>query len=101
MDVVKGFKPERWLNPSTRPSEFMPFGYGSRYCLGSNLAIAEMKVFLALLARRVDFDLVNMSKDHVTWKKMSIIPKPEDGTVIAPRLTSFSNVDELTSVLAA
>jgi cytochrome P450 len=26
MDVVKGFNPERWLNMSTRPSEFMPFG---------------------------------------------------------------------------
>jgi len=101
MDVVKGFKPERWLNPSTRPSEFLPFGYGPRYCLGANLALAEMKVFLALLARRVDFDLVNMSKDHVTWQKLSIIPKPEDGAVIAPRPSSFSNADELTSVLVA
>jgi cytochrome P450 len=84
MDVVKGFKPERWSSDSTRPSEYMPFGYGARYCLGANLAIAEMKVFFALFARRVEFDLVNMSKDHVTWQKNTIIPKPEDGTVIAP-----------------
>jgi cytochrome P450 len=83
MDVVKGFKPERWLNISTRPSEFMPFGYGSRYCLGANLAMAEMKVFLSLFARRVDFRLVSMSEDHVTWQTRSIIPKPEDGSVIA------------------
>jgi hypothetical protein len=44
--------------------------------------MAEMKVFLALFARRVDFDLVNMTPEHVTWKKASIIPKPEDGAVI-------------------
>lgn len=94
MDVVKGFKPEQWLNPSTRPSEFMPFGYEPRYCIGANLALAEMKVFLALLARRVDFDLVNMSKDHVTWQKLSIIPKPEDGAVIAPRPSSYYNAGE-------
>jgi cytochrome P450 len=89
MDAVKGFKPERWLSDSTKPSEFMPFGYGPRYCLGANLAIAEMKVFLSLFARRVDFDLVNMSKEHVAWQKWSILPKPEDGSVIAPRLSSW------------
>ena len=48
-----------------------------------NLAMAEMKIFLALFVRRVDFDLVNMSADHVTWKKASIIPKPQDGAVIS------------------
>jgi cytochrome P450 len=89
MDAAKGFKPERWLSDSTRPSEYMPFGYGARYCLGANLALAEMKVFLALFARRVDFDLVNMNKDNVTWQRMSIIPKPEDGTVIAPRKSTW------------
>lgn len=87
MDVVKGFKPERWLDMATRPSEFMPFGYGPRYCLGANLAIAEMKVFLSLFARRVDFKLVNMSKDHVSWQARSILPKPEDGSVIAANPT--------------
>jgi cytochrome P450 len=90
MDAVKGFKPERWLSESTKPSEFMPFGYGPRYCLGANLAIAEMKVFLSLFARRVDFDLVNMSKDNVTWQTKSILPKPEDGSVIAPRPSSLN-----------
>jgi cytochrome P450 len=82
MDIVKGFKPERWLDDSTKPTEYMPFGYGPRFCLGYNLAMAEMKVFLALLARRVDFNLVNMNQDNVTWKKASIIPKPEDGAVV-------------------
>lgn len=31
MDVVKGFKPERWLDEATKPTEYMPFGYGPRY----------------------------------------------------------------------
>lgn len=83
MDIVKGFKPERWLSEGTKPSEFIPFGFGPRYCLGANLANAEMKVFLALLARRVDFNLVNMTPENVTWKKASIIPKPEDGAVVS------------------
>ena len=48
MDIVKGFKPERWLSNEKTPTEYMPWGYGARYCLGANLAIAEMKTFLAL-----------------------------------------------------
>ena len=83
MDIVKGFKPERWLNEDTKPTEYMPFGVGPRFCLGYNLAMAEMKVFLALFARRVDFDMTNTTAENVEWKKISIIPKPKDGALIS------------------
>ncbi|KAL7470714.1 hypothetical protein ACHAXS_010982 [Conticribra weissflogii] len=90
MDVAKGYRPERWLNHDTKPTEFIPFGYGPRYCLGANLALAEMKAFLALFARRVeDFELVNMTPENVTWKKASIIPKPSDGAVV--KVTGLSD----------
>jgi len=84
MDVEKGFRPKRWLDSSTRPAaEFMAFGWGPRYCLGATLAMAEMKMFLAIFAREIaKFDLVN-NKDIVEWKRMSIIPKPNDGTIIS------------------
>jgi len=83
MDIVKGFKPERWLDDKTKPTDYIPFGVGPRYCLGVNLALAEMKVFLALFARRVDFDLTNTTPDNVEWKNFSIIPKPRDGALIS------------------
>ncbi len=81
MDIYKGFKPERWLDEDTKPSAWMAFGHGPRFCLGYNLARAEMKIFLALVARNVEFSLVNGTKD-IKWQKMSIIPKPKDGTLI-------------------
>ncbi len=83
MDVARGFKPERWMDDDTKPTEYMPFGVGPRYCLGVNLALAEMKVFLALFARRVDFDMTNTTPENVEWKKISIIPKPKDGALIS------------------
>jgi cytochrome P450 len=47
------FNPDRMLRPEGRaPGDQMPFGYGSRYCLGAYLAQAEMKAFLALYAQR-------------------------------------------------
>jgi cytochrome P450 len=83
MDIRKGYVPERWLDKSTRPSEdFIPMGAGPRYCLGSTLAYTEMKVFLSVLARNVDFELVN-PQDQIIMKRMSIMPKPADGLPIA------------------
>jgi len=47
-----------------------------------------MKVFLATLARRMDFaladDALKTSQD-VEWKRMSIIPLPKDGVPIVVR----------------
>jgi retinoid hydroxylase len=88
MDVMKGFQPERWLSEETEPVDYVPMGAGPRYCLGSNLAYVEMKVFLAVLARSLDFELVrvaNESTEGLVWKRMSIIPKVENGVPVRVR----------------
>ena len=36
---------------------FMPFGAGSRKCVGDQFALLEAAVALAMLARRFDFEL--------------------------------------------
>ena len=86
MDVYDGFRPERWLQPETTPSEYIPFGAGPRYCIGYHLAMAEMKIFLALLARRIAaFELQNyacVTKKPVLWNPGTIMPRPLDGVPI-------------------
>jgi cytochrome P450 len=52
------------------------------------LAVAEMKIFLALFARRVDFDMTNTTPENIEWKRLSIIPKPMDGALISVRSIS-------------
>eukprot|EP00878_Enallax_costatus_P041537 GHUV01048343.1.p1 GENE.GHUV01048343.1~~GHUV01048343.1.p1 ORF type:complete len:522 (+),score=119.33 GHUV01048343.1:83-1648(+) len=50
------FSPERFLALKGQKRGWqMPFGHGSRHCLGYTLAMAEMRVFLALLARGYNF----------------------------------------------
>jgi len=86
MDMKLGFDPDRWLSDSTRPTEYIPFGVGPRYCLGAELAMVEMKVFLASLARRIDFDLVNWTIDTpILFKPNSLTPCPIDGVEIRIR----------------
>ena len=45
----KQFKPERFLERQFSPYEFMPFGGGSRRCIGAALAMFEMKLVLATI----------------------------------------------------
>lgn len=81
MDIEKGFIPERWLDESTKPLEWIPFGEGRHRCIGERLAMAEMKVSLAMLARKVDYSLMN-SSDSIAWKTDTIMARPSDGVEV-------------------
>ncbi len=46
------FVPERWQSADPGPYEYLPFSAGPRMCLGSNLAMIELKVVLAHVLQR-------------------------------------------------
>lgn len=46
------FMPERWLTIKPSPYEYLPFGGGSRLCLGSTLALSIMRGVLPTILRR-------------------------------------------------
>lgn len=86
MNLSTGFRPSRWLDPSTRPGkEYVPFGAGPRKCPGILLAKTEMKTFLALFARSVRYELAmgideNRPIDsQIEWKQLNSVPIPENG----------------------
>ena len=85
MSITKGFNPDRWLDDTTRPKDdYIPFGSGPRYCLGATLAMAEMKIFLAIMARKLNFDLVgDVDGDNIVWKRSDLIAIPKDGVVVS------------------
>lgn len=51
------FKPERWLAESHLAYEFMPFSAGPRYCIGTSLAMMQLKIALSMLLQRYSFTL--------------------------------------------
>jgi unspecific monooxygenase len=51
------FKPERFLERQYSPSEYFPFGGGSRRCLGYALAQLEMKLVLATILSKYELAL--------------------------------------------
>jgi cytochrome P450 len=63
------FRPERWLEPDAREKldpYYIPFGRGSRSCVGINLAYAELyTVFAAVIRRFPTLRLYDTSPEDV------------------------------------
>jgi unspecific monooxygenase len=55
---ARQFKPERFRDRQYSPSEYLPFGGGSRRCLGYALAQLEMKLVLATVLSNYELALV-------------------------------------------
>lgn len=53
----KQFRPERFLERQFSPYEFLPFGGGSRRCIGAALAMYEMTLVLHTLLTRCELQL--------------------------------------------
>ena len=53
----KTFRPDRFLERSFSTTEFMPFGGGSRRCVGAALAIAELAIALGTWIKQGEFTL--------------------------------------------
>ncbi|NHN48485.1 cytochrome P450 [Halostella sp. JP-L12] len=73
-DDPESFRPGRWTDDGSdadaaggsdsRPEyAFCPFGGGPRHCIGMRFATMELKLAMATLARRVEFDRVTETVD--------------------------------------
>lgn len=58
------FKPERFLDRQFSPFEYLPFGGGSRRCIGMAFALFEMKVVLSKILSHVELVLANTRLVH-------------------------------------
>ncbi|KAF8007577.1 hypothetical protein BT93_K1546 [Corymbia citriodora subsp. variegata] len=72
------FKPERFKDGVSEackhPQGYVPFGYGSRLCLGQTFAMLEMKIVLALILSRFSF-LLSPEYQHSPVFRMVLTPE--------------------------
>lgn len=71
------FDPRRFVGKKLTPQEFFPFGGGVRRCIGMQFALYEMKMVLARLAARCDFELD--PKHALGMERRSITITPSNG----------------------
>lgn len=70
----KKFRPERFLERQFSPYEFIPFGGGTRRCIGMALAQFEMKLILARILSNLDLNLV--TEGEVKPKRRGVVTGP-------------------------
>ncbi|KAM0424925.1 hypothetical protein ACHAPT_009726 [Fusarium lateritium] len=73
------FRPERWLDPSEEQlrrmaSYLMPFGVGSRTCIGRHISMLEISKLLPVLVQRFEFEMVGGEEGWKTRNHWFVMP---------------------------
>jgi cytochrome P450 len=84
------FRPERWLDTAgavrkAGTYEWIPFGGGIRRCLGAALAMAEMRVVLTTMARRLDLEADRPEPERAHHRNVTMIPSRGGRVVVRAR----------------
>jgi cytochrome P450 len=84
------FRPERWLDSDGRAVkpgtyEWIPFGGGTRRCLGAALAMVEQRVVLREMARRLDLEAPDARPERPRHRNVTMIPARGGRVVIRAR----------------
>lgn len=80
------FRPERWHGHKPGTYEWIPFGGGIRRCLGASLAMAEQRVVLEAMARRLDLEADRPEPERARHRNVTMIPARGARAVIRRRL---------------
>jgi cytochrome P450 family 110 len=57
------FRPERFIERTYSPYEFLPFGGGHRRCPGAHLSDCEMRIALATITTGWDFEIIGTDQE--------------------------------------
>lgn len=79
------FRPERWVDRKPGTYEWLPFGGGVRRCLGASLAMAEQRVVLSTMARRLDLACDDPAPEPALHRNVTMIPRRGARIVVRAR----------------
>lgn len=74
-DNPEAFIPERFLENDYRPNEYVPFGGGTKKCLGYGFALFEMKSVLFKLYRNTKIHIESTKKVEAAIQGITLGPK--------------------------
>jgi cytochrome P450 len=80
------FRPERFLESSTSPYTFIPFGGGTRRCIGAAFAVMEMKTVLSAVLRQVELSTPDPRPERPRTHHVTQIPARGGRVIATPRI---------------
>lgn len=72
------YRPERFLERSYRPSEFIPFGGGVRRCIGANLALFELRLVIGTILANYQVVPANPEAGELRYARRNVTVAPAD-----------------------
>jgi cytochrome P450 family 135 len=69
------FRPERFLSQPPGTYTWIPFGGGTRRCLGATFALFEMKTVLGVIARAAPLRPARPARERVARRVITLIPQ--------------------------
>ena len=79
------FRPERFLDNGVAPDAWIPFGGGKRRCVGSHLAMLELRTVVAEVIRRLDVRPANPEPERTRLHHVTLTPADGGRVVVSPR----------------
>lgn len=79
------FRPERFVGRKPGTYSWIPFGGGTRRCLGAALAMAEQRVVLEAIARRTDMVAPDPEPERARHRNVTMIPAHGTRVVVRSR----------------
>jgi cytochrome P450 len=70
----EAFRPERFLERPAGTYEWIPFGGGTRRCLGASFALFEMRIVLATIAQAIDLAPARRSSEGIVRRAITFSP---------------------------
>lgn len=68
------FRPERFVGVKPGAHTWLPFGGGTRRCLGALLAMEELRIVLREIVRRADLELTAAAPERPQHRNVTMIP---------------------------
>jgi cytochrome P450 len=81
------FRPERWLHRKPGTYEWIPFGGGTRRCLGAALAMAEQRVVLRSMAASLELEAEDPEPERLRHRNVTMIPSRGGRVVLRRRIS--------------
>ena len=79
------FLPERFLGVKPGTYTWIPFGGGTRRCLGAALAMAEQRIVIDTIIRRVDLTYADPEPERERHRNVTLVPRG-GGRVVVERV---------------
>ncbi len=81
------FRPERFLDTKPGTYTWIPFGGGTRRCLGAALAMAEMRIVLRAITERMDLGRRIPTPEREHHRNVRLLPRRGGEVTVARRLS--------------